>query len=153
MISKINYAIEIYARKNNKWTEQLQVCQNRILKILFLKDWFFNTYHLHKDFGILKIHDLNKVRLALIIHRNEFHPETQPSPIKSQMQEYKTSSQRSLRNQNLYFLNADSYAYINKVIDSAAIIWNNLSNHIKVLDKRHKFKDGYVKLLTSQYIN
>ena len=44
-LSKINYAIEIYGKKNNQWMSQLQKTQNRLLKIILKKHFYIiQTY-------------------------------------------------------------------------------------------------------------
>ena len=67
--SLINYGIELYGRKNNKWLNQLQKTQNRLLKLLYKKSKLHNTNSLHKNTETLKITDHCKLRLLLIGHR------------------------------------------------------------------------------------
>ena len=47
----------------------VQIMQNRILKILFRKDWYTPTDILHKDLGLLKVCDIFKLKVNQFVHK------------------------------------------------------------------------------------
>ena len=47
-VSLINYGIELYGRHKNKWIDQLQKTQNRLIKILTKEHFRTNTNSLYK---------------------------------------------------------------------------------------------------------
>ncbi len=53
--SRIAYGIEVYGTASQRSIGKLQVIQNKILKILYNKDWYTPTVILHKDLMLLKI--------------------------------------------------------------------------------------------------
>ena len=69
-LSQINYAIELYGRKNSTWIKQLQITQNRLLKILFHKNHMINTTLLHQELDMLKVLEHTQLRLILYIYDN-----------------------------------------------------------------------------------
>ena len=150
--SKINYAVEIYGRKNNLWLSQLQISQNRILKILFYKNKLFSTNVLHKEIKILKVTDLSKVRLCLIIHRKLYTPNLQPKIFNDDPIHFNQTNRR-LRNATNYniFVTTETYNYINKVTDSAVIVWNDTPGFIRCIKNRENFKACLTDECISKY--
>ena len=57
ILSRIDYAIEIYGDANKGAIQRVQVHQNRILKILQFKRRLATTNEIHKNFNVLKISD------------------------------------------------------------------------------------------------
>ncbi len=53
--SIIAYGIEVYGTASQRSIGKLQVIQNKILKILYNKDWYTPTVILHKDLKLLQI--------------------------------------------------------------------------------------------------
>jgi len=62
--SKIQYGIEVYGSGKQGMTKQVQVLQNRILKILFNLDWLTPTKQLHKNLNLLLVTDILNVQLS-----------------------------------------------------------------------------------------
>ena len=67
--SKINYGIELYAKKETTNTKKLQKVQNKLLKILYNKHRRHSTNDLHRSRYLLKIKDLAILRQSLIGHQ------------------------------------------------------------------------------------
>jgi len=147
--SKINYGIELYARKETIWVKQLQKTQNRLLKILLKKKLTTRTNLLHAENCILKISDQSKLRLNLIAH-NVAHAKNAINTAYIQM-EINSHSGRILRNSLDFTINSCYYSPTNKVIESCMIQWNNLSLNNKNISTRQKFKEEIMKLLLATY--
>ncbi len=69
--SKLAYGIEVYGHASNTSMKCLQVQQNRILKILFKKDWYTNTNLLHSTLNILKVKDIFRLQLVNFIFKQQ----------------------------------------------------------------------------------
>ncbi len=69
--SKLAYGIEVYGHAAKTSLRPLQIQQNRILKILFHRDWFTDTDVLHTNLNILKIKDIFKLQLVQFIYRQQ----------------------------------------------------------------------------------
>ena len=67
--SKIIYGIEVYGNTNKSLLTKLQVIQNKILKILYKKDWYLSTNTLHKEINILKVNDLYNMSVLKFVHK------------------------------------------------------------------------------------
>lgn len=67
--SKILYGIEIYGSAKKQLTNKLQVLQNRILKILYNKDWYTGTNALHKELHVLKVEDIFKLSVLNFVYK------------------------------------------------------------------------------------
>ena len=133
--SKINYGLELYGRKNTKWLCLLQKTQNKLLKILFQKNILYSTNSLHYNLKILKVIDLQKLRLALLIFDNKIN--------------LIIKTKYTLRDKMNIALTSDAYQYINKISDSAIIVWNDLPSRIKIIENRNLFK----KMAIENYLN
>ena len=70
IFSKVNYCIEGYGHTTTSNLKQLQIVQNRALKILYNKDWFTPTNELHKSLKLLQIKDIFKISILKFVHRN-----------------------------------------------------------------------------------
>ena len=114
-MSIINYGIELYAKNRSVWIEQLQKCQNRLLKILTNNDRFTKTNYIHKKFNILKIEDHAKLRHLLIEHKFFHFPEQRNSAYRNMV--INTRAGRNLRDNNNYEISALDYSRNNKIIE------------------------------------
>ena len=127
ILSKINYAIQIYGKKDTTLIQNLQKVQNRLLKILFNKHRLYKTDKLYNEYRLLKINEQAKNRLNILVFDNI-----------NLLHNNKKIKLRNFLNINT---NQSTYNYINKVTDEAILKWNNLSNNIKNVKNRNKFKD------------
>jgi len=67
--SKLLYGIEVYGDLKRSLVDKLQVLQNKVLKILFRKDWFTSTNLLHKDLCLLKFEDIYKLSVLKFVKK------------------------------------------------------------------------------------
>ena len=148
--SLINYGIELYGKKNTKWLKQLQKTQNRLLKILACKPRLFNTNKLHKNFGILKIHDQAKSRLILRSH-NFIYKRTKLNYAYKNMRLHSETHCRNTRNVNNFYTTSLSYSSNNTITEQSEIWWNDLPISIKSTKQRDKFKKAVTDHFTYSY--
>lgn len=152
VLSKINYAIELYGRKNSNWLKQLQTTQNRLLKIILFRERLFHTNQIHHDTKILKVEHQAELRLLLLIHRNIYYPQLQPELMTKTIKLNNSLTNRNLRNNLNIFLTTQSFNLKNKVIDSAGIIWNAIQTEIQNQQNRTNFKTKFIALKINSYI-
>ena len=69
--SHIQYGIEVFGQTSIKNLKTVQTMQNRILKILFHKDWYTPTDILHKDLCLLKVSDIFKLKVNQFVHKHK----------------------------------------------------------------------------------
>ena len=81
--SKIGYGLEAYGSTETKKLNELQVLQNRILKIIHFKDHKYSTNRLHKELNIVKVHDLFRIKILKIMHQVHFSKERLPEVFKN----------------------------------------------------------------------
>ena len=67
--SKLLYGIEVYGHTSKRNIKRLQVNQNRMLKILYNKDWYTHTNDLHKELDILQIRDIFNISLLKMVYK------------------------------------------------------------------------------------
>ena len=65
----INYGIEIFGSAAKKYMGKLQSKQNQLLKVLYNKDWLYNTNLLHSQCKILKVSDLHQLRILTFVRK------------------------------------------------------------------------------------
>ena len=69
--SKINNGIELYGQAAPSHLDKIQVQQNRILKILFNKDFRTPTLSLHTEINVLMVKDLHKQNVAKFVYQHQ----------------------------------------------------------------------------------
>ena len=75
--SNVIYCIETYGHTSKSNINQLQIIQNRILKILFNKDWYTSSKIIHKDLKMLQINDICNLCILKLVYKqqNDLLPE------------------------------------------------------------------------------
>ena len=77
VLSKIAYAYEVYGCAAANSIKELQVLQNRILRILLFKDYRFSTNALHKETNFLRLTDFYEFKILKFmrhVHDNDKLP-------------------------------------------------------------------------------
>ena len=149
--SNILYGLEIYANSPKSGIKHLQLVQNAILKKLYGKSTIFNTNILHFDLKILKIEDLYKTRMCLLLFdsknlsSNNVYLENLSNAINLPNHRYKT--------RNTLFKNIKANS-ITQNMSSYIIIknWNELPQNIREIKKRNLFKDEIENFFLKKYV-
>ena len=66
--SRIKYGIEVWGMTSGTNMGQVQILQNRLLKVLLRKPYRYSTDKLHYELNILKVHDIFKQEIASFMH-------------------------------------------------------------------------------------
>ena len=131
---------------------KLQRYQNKIMLNLFQQHFICNNINeLYKKCSILKIVDIYRLKVALLVHRmhfENFHPKLFNFVCEQQLQHY-----RVLRNDDYYI--RPIYPRVDAVRDSFqyrfATIWNMLPAHIRSISNSRTFKLECKNYLLSLY--
>ena len=122
----INYGIEIFGSAAKKYMGKLQSKQNQLLKVLYNKDWFYNTNLLHSQCKILKVADLHQLRILTFV-RKCINKETIPLfhnyfNFLQENHDYETRNNLILRN----VLSRTSTGET-RIKSSGCILWNHMN--------------------------
>ena len=102
VFSRLNYGIEIYVNTEKKCFTPLNTSQNKLLCILQSKHRKSLVNDLYKSFGVLKLTDMPKYNLIILMHKLMHHPNKIPGAIKelftqqSQIHSYNTRNKYDL---------------------------------------------------------
>ena len=96
VFSRLNYGIEVYVSTEKKFLTPLKTSRNKLLRILQFKYRKSSVNDLYKSFGVLKLTDMHKYNLIILMHKLMHHPNKIPGAIKelftqhSQIHSYNT---------------------------------------------------------------
>ena len=82
VLSKISYAFEAFGIASQNKLKDLQVLQNKILRILQFKDRKYSTNAIHKECNILKLIDLYEFKILKFMHNVHYNKGKLPSVFK-----------------------------------------------------------------------
>ena len=82
VFSRLNYGIEVYVNTEKKYLTSLKTSQNKLLRILQFKHRKSPVNDLYKSFGVLKLTDMHKYNLIILMHKLMNHPNKIPGAIK-----------------------------------------------------------------------
>ncbi len=115
------------------------------------KPILYNTLELHHDAKILLVSDNYKLRLLLTIHKIYYDKAKVPDELKNCFALNTDLHQYPTRTRQNIFLTATSFSKIRKVIDAAAITWNELPDSLKDIQRRDTFKNKVKNHFLSMY--
>ena len=147
----INYAIELYGCSATTFLKQIQITQNRLLKILFRKPFRYSTNSLHSENKILKIQDNYNLRLALLIHKLFYFPNMVPEEFNGCLVRTNSVHSYPSRRPNNIYLTTNDYKTLSTINAQASIVWNNLPVNEKSISNRNAFKDIICNRILSSY--
>ena len=78
VFSRLNYVIEVYVDTEKKFLTPLKTSQNKLLRILQFKHRPSPVNDLYKSFGVLKLTDMHKYNLIILMHKHMHHPNKIP---------------------------------------------------------------------------
>ena len=143
--SKIGYGLEAYGTAATKKLNELQVLQNRILKIIHFKDRKYSTNHLHKELNIVKIDDLYRIKILKMMHHVHFSKYKLPQVFQNYFKTNENSHKYETRQKLDYRIVKSNKKWRNYTVQNVgARMWNNLpppslksSSKDKHFNKKH----------------
>ena len=138
--SRIRYGIEVWGMTTSTNMGQVQIFQNRLLKVLSRKPYRYSTNKLHNDHNILKVHDIFTQEIASFMHN--FRKGKLPEVFTEYFRTFADIHSINTRNNNMRYIIPLDCANTIKV--KGPQIWNSLVTDIKEIDKLKTFR-GKVK--------
>ena len=139
VLPKLRYGLEVYGNTSKGNMQKVQVMQNRILKVLFNKDFLMPTKELHKELTLLLVNDMHKHLIVQFVYKAK-HKHL-PSIFDNYYQE-----NQSLHNYSTRYANQLHPPYSRTVTGSKSIkisgvkAWNELPNYLTSIDSFSLFK-------------
>ena len=150
--SKIGYGLEAYGSTETKKLNELQVLQNRILKIIHFKDRKYPTNRLHKELNIVKVHDLFRIKILKIMHQVHFSKERLPEVFKNYFKTNENSHKYETRQKSDYKIFKSNKKWRNCTVQNVgARMWNNLPPALKSISKQKNFSKKLKESIISTY--
>ena len=76
--SHLLYAIEIYANTFTSYLKKLSVLNNKLIRILYMKNRFSHVKDLYDITGSLPVLKLHEFNILLFVHKCIYNPSTLP---------------------------------------------------------------------------
>ena len=137
IFSRLNYGSEIYINTTKKYTNPLIVTQNKLLRILQLK----NIRTPLENVYTLKLKALHHYNLCCIVHKFIQTPDLLPEAINElfcrneQIHNYNTRQRK-----DLHPVKINTKLYGEKISFQGTTLWNGLPNHKKEITSIRAFK-------------
>lgn len=142
----ITYGIELFGSACQKYIKQLQVVQNKLLKILSNKRFRYSSTELHRELNLLTVKNIHYLQTNVFVYkqRNGLLPQI----FNNYYRLNKDINKRNTRqDNNLYIQRARSCVGEVKVSILGARYWNSLPNGMKVSNSLPCFKKELKKHL------
>ena len=146
-----NYGIELYGNTTDYLLNQIQIKQNRLLKIIYHKPQRYSSLQLHSEAKILKIRDIHRCRLLLQIHK--IRNDNIPHEFQNRIHYVRDTHNYPTRTSNQIYLQSQAYHNINKIFERASIEWNKLPADLHNISDRVSFKNKLHDFFMSAYNN
>ena len=138
--SRIKYGIEVWGMTTSTKMRQVQIFQNRLLKVLSRKPYRYSTNKLHNDYNILKVHDIFTQEIASFMHN--FRKGKLPEVFNEYFRTFADIHNKDTRNNTMrYIIPLDCS---NTIKVKGPQIWNSLVIDIRKIDNLKTFR-GKVK--------
>ena len=152
VLSKISYAFEVYGLTSQKYIKDLQVLQNRILRILHFKDNRYSTNAIHKESNILKLTDLYEFKIIKFMHNVHYNNAKLPSVFREYYKTNENNHKYITRQSKDYKLFRVNKTWGDKMIrNKGARLWNELPTLIKCTSNSYTFAKKLKKSFLDQY--
>ena len=143
--SRIKYGISTFGFTDNNKMKQMQVLQNKLLKVLLAKNYRYSTNRLHNELEIIKVEDIAKLDAVTFIH-NYFNNKLPPifNNYFTLVKDVHSKNTRS-SDQDIYFKPYTTKIGISSMKSKGAKTWNELSNGNKLIKNVKTFRKAIVK--------
>ena len=146
--SKISYGIEVYGLAAKEHINKLQIQQNRVLKILYNKDFMTPTNTLHKELELLKVDDIFQLKILQFIHKHK-NKKLPKIFVNLFITNANVHDHVTRFHQNIYVNDVRTENGKKSIKYYGAKVWNNLNLNTREISSPFLFKST----LRSAYIN
>ena len=147
--SRIAYGIEVYGNCSKSHLDKLQTIQNKLLKMILQKDMRTSTNLLHSNLHLLKVKDIQQVKLLLFV--NSCLQRTVPPVFHDYYNE--RTIQYDIRNPGLFIPRARTALGVHSVYIKGAKLWNELDQDVKQHRYKKNFKKHMIRYVVCQYVD
>ncbi len=152
VLSKIAYGFEAYGCAAAKSLKELQVLQNRILRILQFKDYRYPTNALHKEANFLKLTDLYELKILKFMQHVHHNNDKLPTVFQNYFVTNENLHKYDTRQSKHYQIRKANKIWGNKMMrNKGARLWNALPSSFKSIQNPAKFAFKLKKSVIDQY--
>jgi len=148
--SHLLYCIEIYVNTYDSYVDKLIKMNNKVIRILFKKDFRTHVIDLYKCVNTLSLINLHKFNIIKLTHRCIYHKQSLPNVFHNKLQiSYLTLNYCTRRKYDLFLPRCNTV--IGKRVSSykCSLLWNSLPEDIKSIFSARSFlvklKDYFYK--------
>ena len=130
--------------------KKIQTEQNKLLKILYKKDFLYNTNCLHHELQLLKCEDIRDLFIATFVYKQQHR--LLPTIFNNYFVSLQATGQCVTRNINNLFIKRYRTTGGQKSLKFiGATIWNNIKEPLKITRTLGLFKRQYKNIMLEKY--
>jgi len=148
----IRYGIEIYGVCDISVMKQLQIEQNKLLKIISQKDRRYGTNKLYSELKLLKCADIHKYFIGVFVYKQQNN--MLPGIFSDYFRvNHNVKSRCTRQSKDLYTPLFKTKSGQKSLVYAGAKLWNNISNSVRDTTSLQSFKNEFKSVLVACYVN
>ena len=152
VFSYLYYCTEIYGNIQRTSLKPLQLAQNRALRALQYKNKYYPINEMHKDYGILKVHDIVQYKQSKIIHSLLTGAKRLPTVLKKLIIPIKNIHAHNTRHTNMVYEVKPRRPIGKRLLKcNASKVFNNLPRNITLQETHGEFKNEFYNYKLDSY--
>ena len=148
--SRVQYGIEMYGTCRKTLLDRVQVIQNKLLKVLYQKDYRTGTNELHKELNLLKVDDIYKYLVLQFVYKtvNRLNIDHFSGYFRFREEAHGYN----LRNKNYIVKKRVKTNYGKTTTQfNGATLWNEINSEIKAISSMNAFKRAIRGIFMNKY--
>ena len=130
--SQIQYCVEVYASTYFSHLDKLVKINNKIIRILFKKDYYTKVDDLYRVVNSLPVHSLHKLKLLKLAHMSVYYKESLPKAYQDIMKPTQSLEHYNMRHSmNLQVSRFNTYFGKRVINCSCTQLWNEIPIEIQ----------------------
>ena len=148
--SRLQYGIELFGHTTKGHMKELQVLQNKAIKVLYKKEFRTPTKQLHKDCKILLVKDIQNLNILKFVYKQR--KGDAPEAFNNYFTENNTLHQHNTRIANNLHPTKPKTSYGKKSIKHhGAILWNSINMKMRQIETLKCFAKNMKEKLLEGY--
>jgi len=150
----IQYGIELYANTYATYLHDLEILNNRVLRILQFKPMEYNVSKLYENYNTLQIEDLHSYKLLILIHRYFNNRGSLPQIFQNYFTTNSAVHTHKTRTQNdIHLTHCETKFGIRCLSQRGSKLWNSIPNEIKCITLKYNFQQKLKDFITRNYLS
>ena len=148
----VTYSIELFGNATDNNIHGLQMLQNKLLRILQMKEPRYPTNMLYKNYDTFKIRDLHEISFLILAHKIIYHPDKLPTVYRNYFRLNSDTHDHCTRNkynicppQIRTNIGAKDFRF------KSHQLWNGLTEDIKLTENISQFRSKIRQLYLAKY--